>query len=303
MGHVLLAVAPVFALILAGRLLERMRFPGPGFWPLSESLTYYVLLPALLVRGLSGRTMSPEYWILVFSLALAVLAMAVLLVLIRPLLRLSDPAFTSVFQGAIRPNTYIALSLAEALLGPDWMALSAAALLTLIPLVNVLSVACLTRFGSGRSGGWSRPLLEIARNPLILASAAGMVMNVMGLGLPRLADATLGILGQAALPMGLLAVGAGLRPADTKSHATPALLSSGLHLLALPVLAWTATGILQAPDAIQMTAILFTAVPVSVSSFILARQMGGDHEAMAAIITTQTILALGTLSPILYFLE
>jgi hypothetical protein len=299
MQTVLPAVAPVFALILAGLAFKHWEFPAPGFWPQAERLTYYILLPALFIKGLSGHDTKPEFLLLGLILALAVLSVVVLLSVLRPLLCVDGPEFTSILQGAIRPNSYVALFLAEALLGTDWPALSAAALLTLVPLVNILAVSCLIRHGAGRRPGRSAAFKAVAGNPLILACVVGLTMNALDLSLPSVLDRALQAAGQAALPMGLLAVGAGLRPSGLTRHIRPALSASALHLLLLPAVAAALSHLLQAPDSIRTTALIFTAVPVSVSSFILARQMGGDHEAMASIITLQTALALASLPLVL----
>ncbi|WP_147819104.1 AEC family transporter [Salidesulfovibrio onnuriiensis] len=302
MLHVILAVAPVFGLVLLGCVLRRLDFPGQGFWAVSERLTYYVLFPAMLVQGLSGREFQDSATPLATSLVLAVVCVAGLLQGVRHAVNLHGPAFTSVFQGAIRPNTYVGLSLAAALLGPDWMGLSAVALLTLIPLVNLLCVLTLSRHGDNGVGGVRRVLLELIRNPLILACAAGMAMNAFSLELPGVLSDLLNLLGRAALPMGLLAVGAGLRFAGVLASLKGVAVSSAAHLVLLPLLAVLFCSMLGAGNEATLAAVIFTAIPVSVSSFILARQMGGDHQLMAQIITAQTVLSVVTLPVLLLLL-
>lgn len=298
MHQVLLAVAPVFFLILAGFVLYRMNFPSREFWPASERLTYYVLFPAMLVSGLSGREYGQDMLTLALSVGGALLAVAAAMLLVRPRLPVTGPVFTSLFQGSIRPNTYVALSLAAALLGPDWMRLSAVALLVSIPLVNVLCVIVLARHGSNQTPGILSIARQLAANPLILACVCGLLLNGLHVRLPEIIHSLLRIMGSAALPMGLLAVGAGLRPAATTGHIRPAAISSAAHLLFLPLAALTIGTLLGAGESSLRAAVIFTAIPVSASSFILARQMGGDHEAMAAVITVQTALSALTI-PIL----
>jgi hypothetical protein len=215
--------------------------------------------------------------------------------------RLEGPVFTSVFQGAIRPNTYVGLSAAAGLLGPDWMALSAVALLTLIPLVNVLCVLVLSRHGK-HGGGLGRVGLELVKNPLILACVVGMALSVLKLPLPGVLLDLLTILGKAALPLGLLAVGAGLRFHGLGASTLPVALASLAHLVALPLAAYGCARLLGASGPAVTTALIYTAIPVSVSAFILARQMGGDHEVMALIITAQTVLSALTMPLILALL-
>lgn len=103
MSPVILAVAPIFGLILIGFILRRMEFPGPGFWPVSERLTYYVLFPALLISGLSGREFDESAIGLAVTLFVSVSLISAMLVLVRPLLKVDGPLFTSVFQGGFAP--------------------------------------------------------------------------------------------------------------------------------------------------------------------------------------------------------
>jgi hypothetical protein len=301
MSPVILAILPIFGLILLGFVLYRLEFPGLGFWPVSERLTYYVLFPAMLVSGLSGRHFDVSSLDLALTLIGAVCLLGAFLVFTRNAFRLSGPVFTSVFQGAIRPNTYVGLSAAAGLLGPDWMALSAVALLTLIPLVNVLCVLVLSRHGK-HGGGLKQVGLQLIKNPLILACVAGMALNVLDVSLPGVFLDLLTILGKAALPLGLLAVGAGLRFHGIGASTPPVALACLAHLVALPLAAYGCSRLLGVTGPAVTTALIFTAVPVSVSAFILARQMGGDHDVMALIITAQTVLSALTLPLVLALL-
>ena len=298
MSPVVLAIIPIFGLILLGFVLRRLEFPGRDFWPVSERLTYYVLFPALLVSGIADRSFDGTAMGLALTLASAVCLVGAFLMLVKNMFRMDGPAFTSVFQGAIRPNTYVGLSASAALLGSDWMTLSAVALLTLVPLVNVLCVLVLSRHGK-HGGGLARVGGELVRNPLILACAVGIVLNVSGLSLPVLLNDLLVILGKAALPMGLLAVGAGLRMEGLGERALPVGLASLAHLVALPLAAFGCAQLLGVDGPARDAALIYTAIPVSVSAFILARQMGGDHRVMALIITAQTALSAVTMPIIL----
>lgn len=290
MSPIILAVAPIFGLIFVGFLLYRYDFPSKDFWPVSERLTYYVLFPALLVSGLSGREFDDSATGLAVVLFVSVCIVAVGLVAIRSRLNMDGPVFTSVFQGAIRPNTYVGLSAAAALLGPDWMTYSAVALLTLVPLVNVLCVLILSRHGNNGCG-LKQTILEIFKNPLILACITGFLLTGFHVTLPVVLNDLLTILGKAALPLGLLAVGAGLRFEGLDRQVLPVAVASVAHLIILPLVAFLLALMGGLDPVSRDAALIYTAIPVSVSAFILARQMGGDHRAMALIITAQTVIS------------
>ena len=108
-------------------------------------------------------------------------------------------------QCAFRFNSYVALALAERLAGAPGVAWQALIVSLCVPLCNIAAVWPLARQGGH---GYLRELL---RNPLILATVSGLAANLAGLQLPDLAATTMARIGAAALPLGLMAVGAGLR--------------------------------------------------------------------------------------------
>ena len=85
------------------------------------------------------------------------------------------------------------------------------------------------------------------------------------------------IIGRAALPFGLMAVGAALKPRAVHHHLGPIVMAT--------LIQYGLTG----PAVGALTIALMT--PTAPSSCILARQLGGDVETMSSNITIQTILA------------
>ncbi|MDG4584233.1 MAG: AEC family transporter, partial [Candidatus Competibacter sp.] len=167
----------------------------------------------------------------------------------------------------------------------------------MIPMINVLCVLVLSAHAGG-SAGVTGMLRGLIANPLILACLGGIGLNASGIGLPWGSAAVLDILARAALPLGLLAVGAGLRLAALRQ---PGLLVtvSALKLLALPALAATLCWLVQ-PGRLETAVLLtFAALPGASTAYILARQLGGDAPLMAAIVTVETGLALVTLPLVL----
>ena len=109
------------------------------------------------------------------------------------------------------------------------------------------------------------------------------------------ACAMLEILGSAALTLGLLCVGAGLEPGRLGRNPPALVAANMLKLVVMPVATWGFCRLLGVEDVTAATAVLFTAAPVSASSYVLARQLGGDAPLMAALITVSTIVAALTM--------
>jgi malonate transporter and related proteins len=299
MAVVIAALLPVFLLIVFGFALKRSLMRLETQWNGLERLTYYVLFPALLIQTLVKANLAKVPVAGVGgALLLAALAMSLLCLAVRPLLARMDvdgPAFTSIFQSATRWQTYVALAVSGSLFGEVGLALASVAMVAIIPLVNVFSVAVLAHYASSEKQSIRSIVMTVVRNPLIWACAIGLVLNVLHIPLPKIWHEVADALGRSSLAIGLLVTGAGLHLEGLLRPNAPAALGVFLKLILMPVLA-LALGLwfgLSGPNLVIVAAC--SAVPASSSSYVLARQMGGDAPLLAQIITLQTILAAITM--------
>lgn len=291
MTRLLIALSLVFGLIVLGYVLKRIRIPGDRFWPQAERATYYLFLPALLLVSLATADVAVGDALPMFSLLIgATLATAALTHAIRPLLHVDGPGFGSIFQGAVRSNTYLGIAAAFAAFGDAGLPLAAIAIAALIPLGNVLSVIVVARCNPSYRAD-AGVTAAILKNPILLACVVGLAINGLDLPLPDSVRLSLETLGKIALPLGLLVVGAGLRVRAAAATWAMTLASSALKLAAMPALAWTGCLLLSLTGPHAAVAVLFAALPSAGSSYVLAGQMGGDTALMAGILTVQTMLA------------
>ncbi len=286
------ALAPIFVLILLGFGLRQIGFLADAAWAGMEKLTYFVLFPALLVHTLGSQSLAGAPWPDMLLVVTGTLLFSALVLVLLHLISKSEdgPGFTSVFQGGVRFNTYIALAVALGLFGAEGLALGSVAAGFMIVLVNLLCISTFMIWGKTRVRGATAFVSQVLKNPLIIGSGIGWFLSLSGIGLPGVTEHILEIIGRAALPFGLLAVGAALKPEAVHGHVRPILTASlvqfGLKplivalLLALTGLSGVAAGVL----------VIAFVTPTAPSSYILARQLGGDTESMASIITFQTLL-------------
>ncbi|KRW60840.1 AEC family transporter [Pseudomonas sp. TTU2014-080ASC] len=289
MFELLTALWPLFALIVGGYCLRRIEFPSEAFWPGAERINYFVLFPALLFNSLATAPLNNP--------ALPRLALAVLLglglawgglLLMRRLRGWPAGRFGAFTQGILRFNTYLGLAAVGSLFGQQGLAVAALMLALMVPAVNVLSVWAL----SAEQGVSVRSLaLPILKNPLILACVLGTLYNLSDLPLPGGTDRLLGLLAAASLPLGLLCVGAALRPEQLGGEVSALGANSCVRLLLMPGLAWAVAYVMQLPPMESILLVLFFALPTAPTAYVLTRQLGGDSQLMAGIITLQTLLA------------
>jgi len=306
MAQIFAALVPVFLIIALGGLLKRRRLLDQSVWDGVEQLTFYLLLPALLIVKIGGAEVPGTDMLPLFATLFAVTALVCGVVLVlRPGVAWDGPVFASVAQGMVRPNSYVGLAAAYALYGDAGLTLAAVCLLAVLPLVNLYSVYVHYRWVSGASdeaAPVAKAARESLRNPIFVGCLVGAFLNLSGFGLPPLVGEVLTILGQAALALGLLAVGAGLELRALRVAGLPAATSVAVKLAVLPVLAVIASGLFGVSGLAVSIAVLFAALPVAPSSFIMARQLGGDGELMAAIVALSTLLAMATLPLVVWSL-
>ncbi|HEY3678340.1 MAG TPA: AEC family transporter [Bradyrhizobium sp.] len=299
MAVVLAGLLPVFLLIVLGVVLKRTLMRLETQWHGLERLTYYVLFPMLLIQTLVKADLSSVPVAGVGgALLLSALLMAILCLAMRPLLSrmaVDGPAFTSIFQGAIRWQTYVALAVAGNLFGNTGLALASVAMVAIIPLVNVLSVAVLAHYAAPERQSVGAILMTVLRNPLIWACVIGLAINVVHLPLPKLWHQVADALGGSSLAIGLLVTGAGLHLEGLLRPSAAATLGVVFKLILMPALAIALAFAFGLTGANLVIVAACSAVPASPSAYVMARQMGGDAPLLAQIITLQTILAAITM--------
>ncbi|KDP88723.1 AEC family transporter [Cupriavidus basilensis] len=284
-----LLLVPDFSLILIGWLLVRYTSFDRAFWSGVERLVYFVLFPALLLQSTNSAKFD-------FSSTSAMLGLALLTTAfgmvggyaVKWVLRPEPLDFASGLQTAFRFNSYIGLALAARLGGSEGLAMMAVIVGCTVPLCNVAAVWALARHGESRL--WR----ELARNPLILATAGGLLTNLIGLHPPDVVAMTLNRLGSASTALGLMTVGAGLQMSGATGAIGPVAWWSGVKLLAMPCFAWAVGRMLPLTGLQSQIVVLFASLPTASSAYILAVRMGGNGPMVAATISVMTVLAIVT---------
>ncbi len=292
---VLLALIPVILLIGLGAILKQREFLRADFWPQAERLGYYILLPCLFFSSLAMADLDgmPVAG-LALSLVLSTIAVAGVVICCRPLMKIDGPAFTSVFQGSVRFNNYVGVTLAAGLFGAEGIALAAICNAAIVPTVNILCVLVFARFGAARLTA-AGVLRQLVSNPLVLSSFAGIAFQMLGLRILPGIEPAMRALGAASLPLGLLCVGAALNFGTARAWVGPVASSSAFKFLMMPATTLLFAQAVGLEGPALTTALLFQVLPTASSAYILARQLGGDAPLMAGITATQTILAMAAI--------
>jgi predicted permease len=300
MSAIFASLIPTFLIIATGWLCRTTNFLSEQQWAGLERATYVIFFPALIIDTLSRADLTSVPVLGVGgALVGSILLMAGLVLALRPLLKryagIDGPSFTSIFQGATRWNTFVALAVAGTLFGQRGIALIAVAIAAMVPLLNLLAFYVFIRFaGRARQSPWEI-LRSFATNPFIWSCALGLALNLLAPPLPKPIAAYIDMMGRASLAAGLLIVGAGLDIRRLAKPGLPHALATACKLLLMPMFAMTFAHYAGISGDDMIVTIIAASVPTATAGYVLARQMGGNAPLMAEILTLQTLLALGSM--------
>ncbi len=282
---------PDFSLILCGYLLCRHSALDRRVWEQVDRLVYYFLFPVLLFHSI---VKNPLDWQAARPLMAAGLCMAAAGILLAyslplwPLLgrQIDRRMHAAGAQVGFRFNSFIALALIEKVAGPQGLPLLALLIGLLVPVFNIGAVLPMARHAGGRL------LHELARNPLIVATASGLLANLAGLSLPELLVPTLTRIGNGALALGLMAAGAGMQLGAMRTDKTLSAALLTLKHLGLPLLALLMARLWQLDALATQVLLMFAAVPTATSCYVLAARMGYNGTYVAGLVTASTLLGM-----------
>lgn len=286
---------PIFCMLGLGILFKRIGWVTEEFAKVGSDLVFRVTLPCLLFVGLVKTDFRHELPLLLIGYAVVATVLLFLLLdrLLSPLLL--APTDRGVFvQGAFRSNMgIIGLAFCLSAFGSSVLALASIYLAVLTILFNILAVITLTRHQQQvtDAGALRKILLSIAKNPLILAICAGIILSLSGLPVPTILLDTGNYLARMTLPLALLCAGAAIRLREFSSS-RPLYWAITGKLLAVPLLI-TLGGIAIGLRGEGLGVLyLMSAAPTAAASYPMTQALGGNHHLAAAIIAATSLASL-----------
>ena len=261
-----------------------------------NTLAFYTLLPLMLFNNIYRSDIRGGFSPWCLLLALGVLG--VLFVCTWAFIKRVEPENRRrgvMIQASFRSNfLLLGTPLIQELCPGADLAVVSIMLAIVVPCYNALAVVTLETF-SRKHINIRHILLGIAKNPLIVASVAGLLANLSGLRLPDCLENPISQLGASASPVALLLLGAQFEFQDVRLHRRNLAICTALRLLVYPgaALSLAALSGLRGPEFAALISMFAT--PTAVSSFSMAAQMGGDPELAASAVTVTTLLSAATM--------
>ncbi len=293
-------IIPVFAVVLIGFGLRKSGFIPADQWKTVEDLSFWVLFPALLLKFIATADFSkvetgpPLFTVLAFTLVMGLLTLALWPVL-KSQFDTSKAQYSTIYQTTTRWNGFVGLVIALALYGDASGPLMALILALMTIIIQISNLFMLAAFTPGARPGLANILKMVAKNPIIISIAIGLLLNYMQITMWPPIISTLDLTGRAAMGTSLLAVGAGL---SIKALFKPSkeLLAGVIGKLFISPLVMLGLALLFGVTGMALSVLVLCAsIPTAANGYLFAKKMGGDAPLYAATSTAQTILSFLTI--------
>nr|WP_256502730.1 AEC family transporter [Desulfuromonas sp. KJ2020] len=305
--EILTIVIPVFLVILLGYGLKRLNLIDATFLFQTNRLVYYICLPLLLFYKIGTADFFSNFNGRLVTGSALIIALGFFASYGYALIRRYPPEAAGSFsQGSFRGNlAYMGLAIVFNAYGPEGFTRAGILMGFLVPVLNFFAILALLlpHRGQDDNHGLSFWVKQIALNPLIVASFAGIAWSFFSLPLPIILDRSLDIATGMTLPLALIAIGGSFSLEKLKGDLVRAAFATGIKIVWLPLLgAFLLYGMgIRGMDL--GIGVLMAGTPAATATYIMAHQMKGDAELAGSIVMMSTLMSALTYSIALFALR
>ncbi len=297
-------VLPLLLVMLVGYAVRQLKWiTGPEATHFN-ALAFQVFLPALLFNNVRTSSLDAlsngNLFAFVIIGSLASFAIAALIV---PHIESENPRRGVMIQGIARTNYSIfGIPLLSMLMPDADIGVASILVAVIIPIYNIVSVIVLTCYGSA-TANFKQICINLAKNPLIIATLTGLVFLVNGWTLPTAIDSTFISLGNVATPLCLFLLGANFEFKKLNAVLKQTIITVTGRLIIVPAVA-LGLAIALGFRGVDLACIMIVfSSPTAVSSYTMAEKMGGDAPLASAVVIFTSLFCIFTLFFIILILK
>ncbi|MFZ0452827.1 MAG: AEC family transporter [Ignavibacteriaceae bacterium] len=299
-------VCPVFLIIALGYFLKRLGTINDNFIRLSTKIVFNISLPALIFTEVSKVPLDKVFDIKMVAFVYSGILISFIIIWVISIPLLKDGKDRGVFiQGSFRSNyAIIGLALISNIFGSEKLGKASLLLAFIIPLFNILSViALMVPNRKEKQLNTSKTLLEIIKNPLIIAVMLAVPFSYYKWELPGVLLTTVDYLAALSLPLALIGIGGFINFQDIRKASFNAILSTTIKLVIIPLTACIIAYELNFPAGDMGIIFIFFGCPTAIVSFIMAEAMGSNSRLAGNIVLMTTLGSIITITAGLFILK
>jgi len=292
------AIMPIFIMMLLGYFMKKINLADKHSFDAINRIVFKVFLPLLLFYNIYktdiGEILNPA--LIIFTISAILVTFAIGYVAVFHISK-KNSVRGVVLQAIFRSNyAILGVPLVGYICGEDAGALSSVMVAIIVPVFNVLAVVALERFRDNSEKLDIAALFKgIVTNPLIISCVVGLLFVLFKIPLPSVAEKCVKDLSALATPLALIVLGANFEFSGTTGYLKEIIIVSLARLIIVPALAISAAAFLGFRGEAMVCVLITFASPVAVSSYAMAKQMGGDEALAGQIVVVTSALCLVTL--------
>lgn len=284
-------IAPIFLLIIFGHVIQRLGLVKEQFISEANRFVFLFSLPFLIFTGIARSSLRDVAAGHIFAVLIPTAAVMILSTVVGFLGGLKKGRLGTFVQTTFHGNvTYIGLAVLLYMIGEEGLRRGSILIGFLILLNNTMAIAVLS-WTSQKQRHTGRAMLAVVRSPVIIAAFLGLLVLYFSIPLPGILLRSMTLLGNIALPLALMIIGASMSPGTLRTSLGTSAVISGMKLLVLPYLSVLSCKAIGIPMTDGLTGVLLLATPVATTSYILAHQLGGDTDLASGAVTLSTLLS------------
>lgn len=290
------AVLPIFIIMLIGYAARWTGLMAERDVRRFNAINFKTFMPVMLFESIYSseldKAVNPS--LLVYS-AVGVLVMLGLCFAFVMLTQKENAKRGVMIQGLYRSNfALVGMPVADALMQGGDISVVAVQLAVIVPIFNIAAVVILEGF-SGKKPSLGHLLMDVAKNPLIIASVLGIVFLALDIELPSVLDTVVEEMSAVAGPLALFSLGAFFRFKGLGKYKKELLTVCAGRLIIIPAVFLSIGYMLGFRGANFAGIMALFASCSAIASYIMAEQMGGDSELAGDIVVATSFLCSFTL--------
>lgn len=298
---------PIFLVMILGWCLRKIKFVNDEFVKIADKLVFKVALPVLVFQDIAEADLTEDFDPKFFLFCFVSTCVFFGLIWLFAEIFIKDKSLIGSFvQGSFRGSAAIlGIAFAENIYGSAGMV--PMMIVASIPLFNIFSVIVLMR--SANAGETDRKTLikktlkGIVTNPIIIGIFAGIPFALLDLQFPVIINKTMTSVASLSTPLALIAIGASFSAGAVFKNLRLTIVASTIKLILIPGIFLPLAIFFGFRGEDLVALLILTGAPTTVSSYIMAKNMGNDGNLSSGIVITTTLLSSVTLTLIIFLLK
>jgi len=290
------AVLPLFILMSIGLIIKKAKVLTPEEIKHFNHMVFLVFFPEMMFASLYGKNIADaiNVKLIIFGVAMVFLIYFIAMAVVMPIEKTQESR-GAMIQAIYRSNFVImGLPIASNICGSSNLAVTAMMVAIIVPLYNVLAVITLEVFRGGKPK-LSHILVQLAKNPLLIGAACGIIAIVTGLQLPKVIENVVFDMSDVATPLAVIILGASISRQSIERCRRDLIICVVGRLGVAPAIGLTLAALLGFRGVAFVTLIAIFASPTAVSSFTMAESMDSDGELAGNCVVFSTALSCFTM--------